>query len=141
MADSHQWTLGDGNTATGVEVVHSYALAGNYNVQLVVMDGACSDTAMVLLQVDQTTGLNGTVSTEALAWYANEHIVFVLPQDCVGSVTAELFDATGRIQWQGTLLCGTDRVLLRMTDIASGIWMVRLSNGTRWNTVRMPIMR
>ncbi|HXW67261.1 MAG TPA: PKD domain-containing protein [Thermoplasmata archaeon] len=32
------WTLGDGSTATGAEVVHAYASAGNYTVALEVTD-------------------------------------------------------------------------------------------------------
>jgi len=45
--DQYNWDLGDGNTGTGTSVSHSYANAGDYNVQLIVTsDAGCSDTAM-----------------------------------------------------------------------------------------------
>jgi PKD repeat protein len=36
---TYAWDFGDGNTATTLEVEHTYALAGDYNVTLVVSDG------------------------------------------------------------------------------------------------------
>jgi hypothetical protein len=35
---SYEWILGDGNRQTGAEVVHAYAEAGEYEVQLIVKD-------------------------------------------------------------------------------------------------------
>ncbi|MGE0376622.1 MAG: PKD domain-containing protein, partial [Planctomycetaceae bacterium] len=41
----YTWDFGDGNTATGVNVSHTYAAAGNYVVTLTVSDGVDSQTA------------------------------------------------------------------------------------------------
>jgi PKD repeat protein len=44
---SYQWNLGDGNTANGLSVAHTYGAAGAYIVQLVVgTNQGCSDTAL-----------------------------------------------------------------------------------------------
>jgi PKD repeat protein len=55
-----QWDFGDGNTATGVAPVHSYAAAGQYSVTLIVDDGyepslPATATAIVTLPPTITT--------------------------------------------------------------------------------------
>ncbi|RZL98950.1 MAG: PKD domain-containing protein, partial [Pedobacter sp.] len=42
----YQWNFGDGVTATGTNVAHTYNTAGNYQVRLIAIDqgAACSDT-------------------------------------------------------------------------------------------------
>ncbi|RYZ99472.1 MAG: PKD domain-containing protein [Sphingobacteriaceae bacterium] len=43
---SYQWNFGDGNTATGQTVNHTYHNSGNYTVRLIITDAAgCKDTA------------------------------------------------------------------------------------------------
>ncbi|MFN4083380.1 MAG: PKD domain-containing protein [Bacteroidia bacterium] len=41
------WDFGDGNTATGNTVTHSYATSGTYDVMLVAGVGGCADTLIV----------------------------------------------------------------------------------------------
>ncbi|MEY3367755.1 MAG: hypothetical protein RI973_910 [Bacteroidota bacterium] len=49
-ATSHNWSLGDGSTATAAAFQHSYPQSGTYAVQLVATNnGNCPDTATVLL--------------------------------------------------------------------------------------------
>ena len=43
-ATSCQWNFGDGNTATGSNPSHVYAIAGNYTVSLFATNGSCTDT-------------------------------------------------------------------------------------------------
>lgn len=53
---SYEWNFGDGNTASGSFVEHTYATSGNYSVSLTVkddMDG--SNTAITTLTVPDTT--------------------------------------------------------------------------------------
>jgi chitodextrinase len=49
---SYTWTFGDGNTGSGAQVTHSYAVAGNYAVGLCVVDddsaqACCQTTAHI----------------------------------------------------------------------------------------------
>lgn len=59
-ADYH-WNFGDGTTATGPSVVHSYGAGGNYNVTLTVTDRG-GNTA-TLVQGIQVLGANGVTVT------------------------------------------------------------------------------
>lgn len=44
---SHSWDLGDGQSATGVNPSHTYAVGGTYTIRLTVSDGSLSHTTSV----------------------------------------------------------------------------------------------
>ncbi len=48
---SYTWYFGDATTGTGSSVSHTYAATGNYNLKLVLQDGACSDSIMTVFNV------------------------------------------------------------------------------------------
>ncbi|MGO9495162.1 MAG: PKD domain-containing protein [Solirubrobacteraceae bacterium] len=58
--DNYQWNFGDGTTAAGPSVEHSYAAGGNYSVTLKVTDRG-NNTA-TLVQTVQVLGANGQPS-------------------------------------------------------------------------------
>ena len=49
---SYNWDFGDGNTATGVLVGHTYTNIGNFTVTLTVSDGALSDDDTIEITID-----------------------------------------------------------------------------------------
>jgi beta-glucanase (GH16 family)/PKD repeat protein len=58
---SYQWDLGDGNTASGSLVSHSYASAGDYTVSLTVTDnGGATDVSQSLVSVTDSSGGDAT---------------------------------------------------------------------------------
>lgn len=69
---SHAWSLGDGNTAGSLNVAHTYANTGSYNVQLICTSNmGCRDTALASVSISplpnasfssNTVCLNGTTS-------------------------------------------------------------------------------
>jgi len=65
---SYAWSFGDGSSATGASVSHTYALAGNYSVQLVVTDN---------------DGLADTVTTTA-------QVSHILPATALQNLTSEI---------------------------------------------------
>lgn len=51
---SYEWNFGDGATASGVKVQHTYAAAGDYKVRLTVRAGAASDTIERVLSIKES---------------------------------------------------------------------------------------
>jgi PKD repeat protein len=49
--ESYQWTLGDGTTATGEQVTHTYTDSGQFTVELTVQNGTETDTATKTVSV------------------------------------------------------------------------------------------
>jgi hypothetical protein len=142
VAEQHSWDLGDGDLASGVEVTHSYALPGTYEVTLVVTDGPCSDATSTTFLVEQTTGLKPQgPATGARAWHDGERFVASMPGDCSGLLRAELFDAIGQLFWLGAAPCVDGIVTLPRCDAPSGIWLLRLKDGTRATTHRIAVQR
>ena len=59
--NNYQWNFGDGTTAAGPSVVHSYSKGGNYNVTLTVTDrGGYTSTIVQVIQVLGADGLTVT---------------------------------------------------------------------------------
>lgn len=142
QADEHIWYFGDGTTANGAEVTHSYVLPGTYQVQLIVTDGGCTDSTAVSFLVDQTTGLSASAQSPGDgAWFDGERFVVALPGSCKEQVHTELFDATGNLVWQGSLPCSSDRIMLPRIAVSSGIWLLRAQQGQETRTYRVPVLR
>ncbi len=48
---SYEWNFGDGSTAQGPRVSHTYAAPGTYTVQLIVRNDACADTTIQVITI------------------------------------------------------------------------------------------
>lgn len=56
---SYVWDFGDGTTGSGVNVTHSYSMAGSYKVTLTVTDnGGSGDSATHTVQINEPTSKN-----------------------------------------------------------------------------------
>ncbi|MFT4981839.1 MAG: PKD repeat protein, partial [Bacteroidia bacterium] len=52
LITDYQWDFGDGNTATGTQVSHTYATSGNYNVTLTITSEGCTESSMVQVTIN-----------------------------------------------------------------------------------------
>ncbi|MCB0851249.1 MAG: PKD domain-containing protein, partial [Bacteroidetes bacterium] len=60
---SYAWDFGDGNTGTGVSVMHTYATTGTYNVSLTITDDSmATDIATESIDVQFTTSVDAQIS-------------------------------------------------------------------------------
>ncbi len=62
-ADSFIWDFGDGNTSTAINPIHSYLVGGNYTVQLTAINGVCSETNILEVNINQTPSVNIEIPT------------------------------------------------------------------------------
>ena len=60
---SYEWTFGDGNSATGAQVSHTYAESGQYPITLTVSDGSLTSS------LEQIVSVNGSTSEGAVCEY------------------------------------------------------------------------
>jgi gliding motility-associated-like protein len=54
LITAFQWDFGDGGTATGTQVSHTYATAGNYNVTLTITSEGCTQSSAVQVTINPT---------------------------------------------------------------------------------------
>lgn len=65
---SYAWNLGDGTTATGSVVTHTYAASGTYTVSVTVSDGELTDIADLTITVtEDSTGTNNPPTADFTA--------------------------------------------------------------------------
>lgn len=141
-AENLTWDLGDGSTAEGSEVVHTYQQPGTYTVTLTVADALCTDQTSLEITVELATGVStsnmaGTVN----AWATPGHIVIEHGFNNNSPLRIELLDATGRLHVQRQVAATPGLVLLPSEGLATGIWFVRVTNEDTQRTVRVPVVR
>ncbi|CAM1343945.1 glycoside hydrolase family 9 protein [Tenacibaculum amylolyticum] len=85
---TYTWNFGDGTTASGVTVTHTYTTAANYTVKLTVSDGVNTD--------DETKTVKIT-SGAPIAKFTTDQDVYVAP-------TTAFFDASNSIDPNGDAL-------------------------------------
>lgn len=103
--ESYDWAFGDGDTASGMKLNHTYEEAGNYTVELNVTDndGASNLTTLELL-IDTTAPvtnatLNGTGSDD---WYRSNVTVTLNASDNESGVNATWYRLAAMVNdtWQ-----------------------------------------
>ncbi|MGE0086802.1 MAG: PKD domain-containing protein [Desulfococcaceae bacterium] len=82
---SYAWEFGDGATASGMSVNHTYAAGGTYEVKLTVTSGACTDTTTQSVSVQ-------TEACPAVAKFTFADDGLTVTFDTTGSVGTLLFD-------------------------------------------------
>jgi len=123
---SYEWAFGDGTTATGEQVTHSFSAEGSYTVTLTVTDGAGnSDTASVTVDVSADSPPTADVSASATAVAIDESVGFDASgssdDDAISSYEWHFGDGTtgtGETVTHAYESPGEYTVTLRVTDTA-----------------------
>lgn len=68
--DSYLWDLGDGNTSTLQNPIHTYTENGAYYVELIITNDCTSDTLYLTVDV-RSVGINDMVNNKSLLLYPN----------------------------------------------------------------------
>jgi outer membrane protein assembly factor BamB/chitodextrinase len=126
--DTYEWDFGDGTTATGQTVSHSYDTRGTYTVSLTVSNGGSTDTAAAEIVVENSNALNfaiqpsspavgQVVSFEASGGSAYEWD-FGNGRTATGSQVVHTYDSAD--SYSVTLTSGTDSVSKDVTVESAG---------------------
>ena len=132
---SYHWDLGDGNSSDQFQPVHTYSAAGSYLVTLIVENTCGSDTIANTVHVAVTS----------LQTPAGSLQVSVFPNPSHGQFVAELNGALGEwVHWEIASLSGRQlrawqqmvtsdahREPVELSDMAAGIYLLRVQVGNR----------
>jgi hypothetical protein len=69
--DTYSWDFGDGNTATGQQVTHSYVTGSTFAVTLVVTEAHCGSSDTIVINVTSTVSLETFVMHQNLKVFPN----------------------------------------------------------------------
>jgi hypothetical protein len=138
---TYTWDFGDGQTSTDTEPTHSYGLPGLYTVTLTVEDGDCVALHTEDVAVSTSTGVTTLSDEGVLAWTEGGQFVVQWQGLSSGRLQVDVLDASGRVlvreQAQGTM----GRMTVDGQDLPSGVYLLRLTDGTQQRTVRLPLVR
>lgn len=140
-AQHYLWNFGDGATSTETAPVHSYALAGNYEVTLTATHGDCSDTFTMQISVDGATGVSTSAGNGPLAVWASDDQLVVQHAYGQAPVDIAVYDATGRQVLVRTGLTQPGRIMLDGRNLGTGVWLVRVIGNGEQHTFRVPKVR
>ena len=127
--NTYSWDFGDGNSATGVNVSHTYAAGGSYTVALVTA-GDCGN--------DTTTQTIADVSEQeftftGLELYPNpaQDKLFLSMVDG-GSIDIQLNDASGRVvrNWKRDVNAN-ETLTLDLNGLTKGLYIINVSDDSR----------
>ena len=99
-ATDYYWDFGDGTTATGQNVIHSYSDTGTYTVSLIVVSAnGCSNTTTqtVTVNAEVQTGLNNLNGNQSITIWSNGNTVYVdFSRQVKTDATVEIYNILGQ---------------------------------------------
>jgi hypothetical protein len=136
------WDFGDGESSEEVSPEHVWTTPGTYTVTLTVTSGSCTTTASQTITVETTTVIaTATPITDLHAWLANEQFIIDHPFNNGLPVVVEVLDAAGHLVRRHQAPGYPGRILLPADGLASGIWLLRISNAEEQHILRIPVLR
>ena len=138
---SNTWDFGDGATSDELEPTHSFSLPGTYTITLNVDDGTCTSTTTLELNVESTTGLATIVGHTLNAWVSGD--LFVVDHNFNDNepVLVRVLSTNGQLVQTHRFAGQPARLTLPTADLATGIWLVRVSSANSVRTVSLPVLR
>lgn len=139
------WTFGDGGSAAGDTVTHSYASAGVFTATLTVTDSTCNTTDVFGFVVTSTIGLGENILNQQMMVYPNPNSgTFQVRISGASEFEGQL--EVMNLMGQVVAAIPVDKrsnvheVAMDLTNYPKGVYMLRLS-GTEGQTVLRVIVR
>lgn len=140
-ANSIAWNFGDNGTSTDPTPTHTYQTAGVYNITLVATNDCGSDTAMLMLGV-QNVGIDDLNGITAFSMYPNpvtNEVILTLTLAEDRDLDISFYDQLGQrvIQRSTELRSGDNMVEFNLADLATGVYTVVLSSENYSQSMRL----
>ncbi|MCC6371402.1 MAG: T9SS type A sorting domain-containing protein, partial [Bacteroidia bacterium] len=129
VAMANAWNFGDGVTAQGASVAHTYTQSGTYTVSHVAMNNCNKDSVTKVLNVTavNTTGLKQNLKPTLFTFYpnpANDKLYLQLPIEIEQrALKTEIFDSNGKRVFEADY-----KPMLQIRSLNQGIYYGRISN-------------
>ncbi|MEI6123654.1 MAG: M14 family zinc carboxypeptidase [Bacteroidota bacterium] len=130
-ATSYQWTFGDGGSSSSPNPSHLYTTTGNYTVQLIVINGNCSDTSTQQVVIT-TVGVDENLFSK----------VAIYPNPVLGDFTidfgtrstipviVDIYSMNGQLRYTKTISNTLEPANINIASFAAGVYAIRLSTAT-----------
>lgn len=129
---TNNWNFGDGNTASGETVSHSYALDGTYTATLTSQRGNCEDVKTVEILVKSASSTSRdyvevqTINGEFYTVFKSEQLI---------NATIKVHNALGQQVGAALNFEGKNgNVLLNLGEVPDGVYIVSINNGANTTT-------
>ncbi len=130
------WNFGDGKIEEGAaNMNHVYEFSGNYNVSVIVQDGACQEELAQTLTLvsDKFKANNAPVVTRN-----NEQFIVNFNFETATNVTIQLVDALGKeVSSSLSKTVSNDKVILSTNHLSEGIYFVNINYDNQSQTTKM----
>lgn len=137
---ANTWDFGDGSTSNDLEALHSYAVPGSYTITLSVDNGDCISTASIVVDVQTGTGVPTVAGHSLNAYVSGDHIVVDHDFGTQHPVIIRVLSTSGQLAQEHRVANAPARITLPANDLASGVWLVRVSSGEQMRTFSLPIV-
>jgi PKD repeat protein len=138
-ADTHAWDLGDGTTAEGDSLSHTYALPGAYIIRLTAANGCATDTAWLEVEMVLSGWQHSSKGLEAEIWPNPASERMFVRVDGMSEVVWTLSNLAGRPLLAGRWPAGEGQ--LAVGGLASGVYVLHLQDSQFTGAFRILITR
>lgn len=130
MVTSWNWDLGDGNSSTDQNPLHTYAQAGTFTVTLSISDGICSYSTDTMVTITPLVGIDPQelASVTAFPNPFQDQLKVAGVEHFLGEMEIRLLDGQGKIMLEERLEAdGMQEYSLSVGDLPAGIYLLEVS--------------
>jgi hypothetical protein len=135
------WDMGEGTTAAGPFVLHTFAVPGTYWITLSSTENGCPLEGGMEVEVELGTGDDQQALEQPRAWSTPDGLIVHHPEACKLRLRLDILDATGRLHRSLTLPCAEGPQLVQGEPLSTGIWFLRFQGGGEADVIRLPVVR
>jgi hypothetical protein len=133
---SFSWDFGDGNQSFLEHPVHTFGLAGNYQVHLQALNECGQDSHSELLQIETVNNLDTENQRPRITWNGSGRYTIVgLEMDVI--LWMHVFDSAGKKLPSNVIEQHAEETRIDITSYPPGIYFLRYSNAIETDAIKL----